>query len=192
MIAIGKRLSLLKYLLFVGLLFNHHLLAAQPDQVLNLMNEVRTDPQGFLNNRLLPFLKEKQLEDNSYAKSLMDELKSARKINPLSSSAVLEKLARAHAQDMGSKGKVGHTSSNGTTFENRVRKKIKTGMIAENCDYGNTEPLEIVTSLLIDDGVTSLGHRKNILQPGLKYVGIAIEQHKTYGMNCVMDFSDAE
>src|SRR5882672_3402305 len=151
MIVTTKRL-LLKHLFFSALFFSHYLVMAQPEQVLALMNEVRTDPQGFLAHRLLPFVKEKQLEDNSYAKSLIEELKSARKINPLKPSAPLEKLARAHAQDMGSKGKVGHNSSNGMTFENRVRKKIKTGMIAENCDYGSTEPLEIVMSLLIDEG----------------------------------------
>ena len=189
MIPLINRLSFLKYLLLFGLSFNHRPLGAQPDQVLALMNEARTDPQGFLTHRLLPFVKEKRLEDNRYAQSLIEELKSAKKINPLNSSPVLEKLARAHAQDMGSHGKVGHSSSNGMSFENRVRKKIKTGMIAENCDYGNSEPLDIVMSLLIDDGITSLGHRKNILHPDLKSVGIAIEEHKTYGMNCVMDFS---
>ena len=162
---------------------------AQVDEVLKIMNEVRTDPKSFLNGRLLPYLKEHELENNSYAKSLVSELKAAKPVGALESSSVLEKLAKGHAIDMGEKGKVGHTSSNGTTFENRVRKKIKTGMIAENCDYGNAEPLDIVMSLLIDDGITSLGHRKNILHPSLKYVGIAIEEHKTYRMNCVMDFS---
>jgi len=162
---------------------------SQTEEVLKIMNEVRTDPQVFLQTRLLPFVKENDLESNSYAKSLIEELKVAKPKNPLQTSSELEKLARGHALDMGEKGKVGHNSSNGTTFENRVRKKIKTGMIAENCDYGNSEPLEIVMSLLIDDGITSLGHRKNILHPSLNYVGIAIEKHKTYGMNCVMDFS---
>src|SRR5258705_5883226 len=104
MLAVGNRLSLLKYLLFIGLGFNHHLLGAQPDQVLAIMNEARTDPQGFLTHRLLPFLKENQLEDNSYAKSLVGDLKSVKKINPLNSSVVLGKLALAHAQDMRSQG----------------------------------------------------------------------------------------
>ncbi len=164
---------------------------AQSEAALKIMNEVRTDPQGFLNLRLLPYLKEHELENNSYAKSLVSELRVAKPVNALQSSSVLEKLARGHAIDMGEKGKVGHTSSNGTTFENRIRKKIKTGMIAENCDYGNAEPLDIVMSLLIDDEITSLGHRKNILHPSLNYVGIAIEKHKTYRMNCVMDFASA-
>jgi len=164
---------------------------AQTEEVLKIMNEVRTDPQGFLNGRLLPYLKEHELENNSYAKSLVSELKVAKPVNALQSSSVLEKLAKGHAVDMGEKGKVGHNSSNGTTFVNRLRKKIKTGMIAENCDYGNTEPLDIVMSLLIDDGITSLGHRKNILHPTLQYVGIAVEKHKTYRVNCVMDFASA-
>jgi len=162
---------------------------SQSEEVLKIMNEVRTDPQVFLQTRLISFVKENDLEGNSYAKSLIEELKIAKPTNPLQSSPVLEKLARGHALDMGEKGKIGHNSSDGTTFENRVRKKFKTGMIAENCDYGNAEPLEIVMSLLIDDGITSLGHRKNILHPSLNYVGIAIEKHKTYGTNCVMDFS---
>ncbi len=172
-------------LLFAGLS------AAQPDEVLRLINEVRTDPQKFLQVRLTPFVKEKGMENNDYAKSLFEILKSAKPVNPLKSSAVLTKLARGHAKDMGSKGKVGHDSSDGTTFVNRLRKKIKTGMIAENCDYGNTNPLDIVMSLLIDDGIVSLGHRKNILFPGLKWIGIAIEKHNTYGMNCVMDFAES-
>lgn len=165
--------------------------SAQSEEVLKLINEVRTEPQAFLENRLRPYVKEKGIEGNSYAKSLIDDLKSAKKVNPLQSSPVLENLARGHAIDMGSKGKVGHNSSNGMTFANRLRKKIKTGMIAENCDYGNSDPLDIVMSLLIDDGITSLGHRKNILHPELNWIGIAIEKHKTYRMNCVMDFAES-
>jgi uncharacterized protein YkwD len=164
---------------------------AQSEEVLKLINEVRTDPQTFLQNRLLPYVKEKEMEDNGYAKSLIDDLKSAKKISPLKASTVLENLARGHAIDMGSKGKVGHNSSNGMTFANRLRKKIKTGMIAENCDYGNADALDIVMSLLIDDGIESLGHRKNILHSGLNWIGIAIEKHKTYRMNCVMDFAES-
>src|SRR5689334_25368777 len=104
---------------------------AQTEEVLKIMNEVRTDPQGFLSSRLLPYLTEHEMENNTYAKSLISELKTAKSLNPLQSSSVLEKLAKGHAIDMGEKGKLGHNSSNGVTFENRVRKKIKTGMIAE-------------------------------------------------------------
>src|SRR5579871_3220191 len=117
---------------------------SQKDEVLILINEVRTDPQTFLEKRLNPFIKEKELESNSYAQSLVSELKVANKLQPLTASPVLEKLARGHALDMGRKGQLGHDSSNGTTFVQRVRQKVKSGLIAENCDYGNEEPLDIV------------------------------------------------
>jgi len=158
--------------------------------VLTLLNEVRTDPQSFLQARLLPYVAAKGLQDNTYVNSLVEQLKIAQPCGPLQTSTTLTALARGHALDMGRHGKVGHDSSNGTTFADRVRKKIKKGAIAENCDYGNDNPLDIVMSLLIDDGIASLGHRKNILFPGLHYVGIAIEKHTTYRMNCVMDFSE--
>jgi len=64
-----------------------------------------------------PISKEHELENNSFAESLISELKKAKPVNALQSSSVLEKLDRGHAIDMGEKGKVGHTSSNGATFE---------------------------------------------------------------------------
>lgn len=181
-----------QFILFGLVLLLNEVAHAQPEEVLKIINQVRTDPQGFLTVRLVPYIRQKGMEENSYAKSLVEELKSASRVSPLKSSPVLTKLARDHAMDMGNRGKVGHESSDGTTFVNRIREKIKTGMIAENCDYGNTDPLDIVMSLLIDDGIVSLGHRKNILYPKLGVVGIAIEKHKTYGMNCVMDFAETD
>ena len=172
-----------------GLLLSAPQCRAQSDEVLQLINEVRERPNVFLQERLIPYLKENGMEGNSYAQSLVEELKSAAKANALKTSPVLEKLARDHAVDMGDHGKVGHESSNGTTFVERLRKKIKTGLIAENCDYGHATPLDIVMALLIDDGISSLGHRKNLMSPVLKWIGIAIEKHKTYRINCVMDFA---
>jgi len=91
----------------------------------------------------------------------------------------------------GKTGSIGHSSSDGTPFSQRVRKKAKAaGMIAENCDYGNQTALDSVIGLLIDDGIESLGHRKNILEPKFQWIGIAIEPHKKYGTNCVMDFAE--
>jgi uncharacterized protein YkwD len=160
------------------------------NEVLNLLNEVRTDPSAFLNTRLIPYLKENPMEENDYVKSLMEELKSRHPIGALALSPVLSALSKGHAMDMGKKGTTGHTSSNGTSFADRVRKKVKGGMIGENCDYGNDTAIDIVMSLLIDDGIQSLGHRKNILNTQFHFIGIAIEPHKTYGTNCVMDFAE--
>ena len=164
---------------------------SREDEVLKLLNVVRTNPQGFINSHVKEYLKENNLTKNRYAQSLISDLKKCAKMGALKTSKALTDVAQLHALDMGTSGMVGHTSSDGTTFSERLRKQGKAGgMIAENCDYGNEEPLDIVMALLIDDGIKSLGHRKNILEPHYQWIGIAIEKHKTYRVNCVMDFAE--
>src|SRR5258706_9312991 len=114
------------------------------EEVLTIMNEARTNPSLFLENRLLPYLKENPNEENSYSKSLIEDLKKRKPAGPLTLSPKLNSLSKGHAIDMGKKGVTGHNSSNGKTFEERLRKKIKDGMIGENCDYGNDTPIDIV------------------------------------------------
>ena len=58
----------------------------------------------------------------------------------------------------------------------------------ENCSYGFEEAISIVITLLIDEDIEGVGHRKNILNPGYNSVGVAIRPHKDYQFNCVMDF----
>ncbi len=177
--------------LFVALLPLRLQAQTKTDEVLRLLNEVRTQPQLFLNNRLTPYLEQNGLQENPFAKSLIEDLKNRKPVDSLKLSPALNIVAKLHAADMGTKNKVGHNSSDGTTFDKRLRLRAKAkGAIAENCDYGNAKPIDIVMSLLIDDGIESLGHRKNILEARLHFVGIAIEPHKKYGVNCVMDFAE--
>ena len=58
----------------------------------------------------------------------------------------------------------------------------------ECCDYGNDDPLEIILSLLIDEGIPSLGHRKVFLSAYTK-IGVSIQPHKRYGTGVVFDFA---
>jgi uncharacterized protein YkwD len=43
--------------------------------------------------------------------------------------------------------------------------------------------------LLIDDGVSSRGHRKNLLNGAYHKIGVATGTHPEYGHLCVMDFA---
>jgi len=164
---------------------------SREEEVLKLLNTVRANPKAFITSHVNTYLKARDLNNNRYAKSLVADLKKCQKMDELKSSKILSAVAQMHALDMGKTGLVGHTSSDGTPFSDRLRKKAKAGgMIGENCDYGNEEPLDIVMALLIDDGIKSLGHRRNILEPHYRWIGIAIEKHKTYRVNCVMDFAE--
>jgi uncharacterized protein YkwD len=159
------------------------------EEIVSILNAVRTNPQNFIVEYLNPYIEKNDLAGNKYVVSLVAELKAGKRLEALQLSPKISKISKAHAIDMGSKGKVGHNSSDGTTFDKRLRTKAKAGgAIGENCDYGNEKPIDIVMSLLIDDGIESLGHRKNILEPRFKWIGIAIEPHKKYEVSCVMDF----
>ncbi|MFM9838262.1 MAG: CAP domain-containing protein [Cyclobacteriaceae bacterium] len=159
------------------------------EEVVSILNAVRTDPQNFIIEYLNPYIEKNNLLENKYATSLITELKSVKKMEALQLAPKISKISKAHAIDMGSKGKVGHNSSDGTTFDKRLRLKAKAGgAIGENCDYGNEKPIDIVMSLLIDNDIESLGHRKNILEPRFRFIGVAIEPHKKYRISCVMDF----
>lgn len=59
----------------------------------------------------------------------------------------------------------------------------------ENIMYTSNSPLQVLTDLAIDDGVSSRGHRTNIFKKAFAYVGIYTGPHKTYGRQTVFDYS---
>lgn len=160
-------------------------LSAEEKKVIYLCNLARLDGKLFIKT----YLKDYDSGNDSYIRSLRSDLRKVKNLPVLYPSKKLYDAAYYHAKDMGDKGKIGHTSSDGTSFSKRVRKYVSGGGIAENCSYGHSSALGIVMQLLIDRGVPSLGHRINILNPAYQSVGVSIYPHKSYRYNCVMDFS---
>jgi uncharacterized protein YkwD len=73
----------------------------------------------------------------------------------------------------------------------RLKRFVKDRMtMGENIDYGNSSAEDIVVSLVIDDGVPSRGHLKNIMNSSFCRAGVALGPHKKYKFMCVIDFSD--
>jgi hypothetical protein len=128
--------------------------------------------------------------DNSYEKSLVETLDTTKDVPMLYPNEQLCKASAAHAEDIGPKGLVQHASSDGTKTFDRVRQYYNSGTMAENIAAGNGKALAIVRQLLVDQGVESLGHRKNILSAKYNRIGVAIRPHSTYKYCCVQDFSD--
>jgi uncharacterized protein YkwD len=60
---------------------------------------------------------------------------------------------------------------------------------AENISVGVWHPLQAILSLLIDDGVPSKGHRKNILNPAHRCIGLSTVSHKMHGTFTVMKYA---
>jgi uncharacterized protein YkwD len=81
--------------------------------------------------------------------------------------------AKDHTEDMGSKGKEGHSGSDHSSPHVRMQRYIyKLYSSAENLNYiGFKNGLECILSLFIDDDVKDRGNRKNMQNPSLVYFG---------------------
>jgi uncharacterized protein YkwD len=165
-------------------------LSSKEKEVILYINLARIDGKWFIENIINKYSDFVNENSKKYVRSLISDLQNSGSLAPLYPAEGLTKAARYHAKDMGETGKTGHRSSDGTSTFTRIKKYAKGGYMAENCQYGINDPVKIVLDLLIDEGVASLGHRKNILSPNYKYLGVAIEPHLIYGVNCVQDFSD--
>jgi uncharacterized protein YkwD len=94
--------------------------------------------------------------------------------------------------DTGPRGIVGHTGSDGSSALVRIQRRDKTlHAVAETISYGKNEARRIIESLVVDDGVSSRGHRKIILTPEYDMVGPSIGTHKGYRNVCVIDYANA-
>ena len=164
---------------------NESYLTLQEKRQFIYLNKIRLNPPRFAELYLIH-----RINNPGYSKETYDELKATKPMKPLYPSKALYLAARDHAKDMGENGKEGHISTNGDDLGKRIEKYGKVEITCgENCAYGYEDGLTNVIQLLIDDGVETRGHRKNILNPDYGLAGIAIYKHKTYIWNCVHDYA---
>lgn len=173
-------------------------LSQDEKEVILVMNLCRLFPNRFL--ALMEYMWQSECTNtyefnieinSSYYASLKKDLKNLAAMPALQPDGDLSKTAQAHASDMGKSGKIGHNSSRGKGFSERMKKYVNQyKMVGENCSYGYSKAVDIVMQLLVDHDVPSLGHRKNILNPEFLNAGLAIEPHLAYDFNCVIDYSN--
>jgi uncharacterized protein YkwD len=168
------------------------------------MNMMRTDParyarkylvplRAYYHGSLLKYPGKTAIATNEGISALEEcirELEHSRPVSCLSPRKGLTLAARDHAHDQGKTGATGHTGSDGSSMVSRMNRYGQWDLFAgENISYGYGEARKIVISLLIDDGVPSRGHRKNLLNNSFNVVGVDIGPHPEYRDMCVMDFA---
>lgn len=153
-------------------------------KVILYMNLVRLDPRAFAATELKHYIDSTRVKDAN-TRSLLRTLSGLSPMDPLLPSEELNEFAKAHATRFGKENKVGHGN-----YRERIKNLIGhyNNAMAENCDYGNDKAFDIVMSLLIDEDIKDLTHRKNILNPAYRKAGVSIQPHRGYTWNCVMDF----
>jgi uncharacterized protein YkwD len=117
-------------------------------------------------------------------------LRSIKPVLPLNPSKGMSSGARDHMTDKGSSGSSQHKGSDGSQPWDRVnRYGTWERSIGENIAYGSDKARTIVMFLIVDDGVSSRGHRKNIFNPDFHVIGVACGHHATYRTVCVITFA---
>lgn len=173
-------------------------------QVVIEINMVRADPAKYAINyveplrkyyrgRLLQYPGEITIQTNEGIRALDEcirELTSTKALKTLTPKKGLTLAARDQARDQSKTGATGHTGSDGSSTSDRMNRYGKWNLSAgENIDYGNGQARRIVISFLVDDGVSSRGHRKNLLDGSFHFIGVSVGPHPTYGKMCVLDLA---
>jgi hypothetical protein len=148
-------------------------LTQQEKEVFYYLNLVRMNPKLFADTYLLNHTGN---PDDEYETTLYNELHAMDPLPCLKPNKLCWESAKCHAKISGESGYVGHERENCTSY-----------FWGECCQYGPSDPLAIILQLLIDRGVTSLGHRR-ICLGSYTELGVSIQPHIGYGSNAVLDF----
>lgn len=117
-------------------------------------------------------------------------MKAQKKLPLLYPSKGLTQAAKDHANTQCLTDQTGHTGTDGSDPFKRMNRYGSYKTAGENISYGSKTAREIVVTLLIDDGVKSRGHRKNIMNKDFDAAGIGFaNKHKLYGCECVLDYA---
>lgn len=102
---------------------------------------------------------------------LIDELKEMPPAQLLYPKKCVYQAARKHGEDCKKRGYTDHTGSDGSSPFSRIS-QFCTGLRGnENIVGGKKDARVLVIQLLIDSGISSRGHRYNMLNPDWQYIG---------------------
>lgn len=109
--------------------------------------------------------------------TLVNEEREKENLSPLVWNEELAKLAREHSEDMEKRDFFSHINPDGLDpFDRMSKKGIKYSVAAENIAYGQQTPEAVMNTWM-----NSEGHRKNIMNPQLKELGVGAVKSEGYG-----------
>lgn len=156
-------------------------------------NYARLFPKEFSDSILFPFLKQQPTTKGSYSASLLKELSNIQPLPFLEPEEKLYEVAKLHTSDLSRNSKrISHQSTNGTSFSDRMKKGNILTCSSENISLGSSDPIVSLLLLYLDIGLPNLGHRKNLMNPNYRNIGVSVVRLKNYQSLIVQDFSCAQ
>ncbi|MBO0348071.1 hypothetical protein J0895_02930 [Phormidium pseudopriestleyi FRX01] len=162
-------------------------LSALEKGIIDEVNRARTNPSAYaaylegIRNSL------STIEGPSVITETIQFLRSQAPLAPLELSQGMTMAARDQVNDTGPQGLTGHQGTDGSTMSDRLeRYGTWQTAAAENISYGKKTARDVVLQLLIDDNVSSRGHRTNIFNPQHRFIGIDSGPHRQWGTMAVM------
>jgi hypothetical protein len=179
-------------------------LSGEEKDMVIYMNLVRMDGERFFrtyfqdymeqhNRQMLKYSNYNELKiskTDKYYKSLEADLKEVKGLSVFWPDEAMSWVAAQHAKDMNKYNYATHNSRDGRTVKDRIGKMYPRKACGENLAFGYSTGLANICMLLLDRGVSNLGHRKIILNQDYKfnYIGVSIMPHKGYKYCSVTDF----
>lgn len=174
------------------------------DEILKEINTLRENPQAYVK-----YLEEMRksfrgtnfknaagvdvisIEGVKAVDEAITALKTQTPLPVLKMSEGLSKAANKHHQDMIQKDFFGHKGSDNSLPDDRA-KLFGTALsgVNENLMEGSKSAREIVLQTLVDDGFASRNHRKNLLSPQFKLIGISAGETNKRSL-CVLVFASS-
>ena len=164
------------------------------------MNKARSNPALYAELYITP--RTKKFDGKIYNDSIVTNegitvvnecisyMKKAKALPVLNPEKGLSLAAQQHSSTQGETNQTGHTGVDGSTPFTRIEKCGTYKTAGENISYGAMSGRDIVVQLLIDDGVSSRGHRKNIMNKDFSSTGVGYtKKHKAYGSVCVITYA---
>jgi uncharacterized protein YkwD len=173
-------------------------------QIFDEMNLARTDPRkyatyveefkkSYKGNQLTLAGRNQAIVTSEGIAAVNEAINFLRSEKPLAPMAIMKGpslAAKDQANDLAIKGITGHRGSDGSSPNARLeRYGMWDGVVGENIVYDVTTAREIVIGLIIDDGTSTRGHRRNIFDPNHRITGVSISESPANGARCVITYA---
>lgn len=165
-------------------------LRPQAMEMLYWTNLCRSNPRRFWDSAVVPLLKLFPKLNKTEAKSLELDLKAAGSLPMFTLNDKLIRTAQSHADDIaGKRVRPSHNSSDGTEFGTRMKLAGIRNCANENIALSSQGVLLTVVLLYLDIDNSSMGHRRALLDPNLREIGIGSTLYGQDQYFLVQDFA---